>query len=424
MYVIIAPGKSYILYSQANRFTSSTWQDYSHILLSTKRNIDNETDSLQAQYYRNFQKMVESSKLKAGPESVSQSIDWSAHERKMVILNELQYLIESMGLDEIVDGNRTERLALENQLLAEGRNDIDNMSYEKFHSIDADESTNQKMDVILSKLPKDIRREGYQKPAFLDSIWQFNNSNITSLQTNLESVSIENIKKLLLQGPPQHKGPFCPICSLPTTDEELDDFGKCTICKQQELSKPDIHIVSIQDSNKEKRLYNTGDTPAATPYDTAQPVTHASPKIYAPKRAEMLRSYNAPYEQSLQHLDPDGSILDPDDSENNLNNRVTLIEKQFLQMQYRIDAFYYQLENLIKAMHDVQDMLKLQNNGVKIENSDCTAPKKTKSSPKSVAMKRSHPADTSSSISSDSDPDQAEGKKPPGKKPQTNGNKE
>ena len=59
----------------------------------------------------------------------------------------------------------------------------------------------------------------------------FESSPIESAQ----SEALRSLDLLLQAGPPKFDGPMCPVCDHPSDEEELQMFGKCSICHRHEL---------------------------------------------------------------------------------------------------------------------------------------------------------------------------------------------
>lgn len=342
---VIAAVRSYIFYNFQSKLFKLVQPKFGSIFFSANSNIlnTNESDVFHQQFERNFHNIVQGTRVDS-PNVITNTIDWSGHERRLATLNELQYIKATMDSEEILGNDRDTREKFEDQLIAQSRNEIDNIAYG-----DNDEDST-KINLIVSKIQEEIQKNGYEKPAYLDTIWKFdNNSNVVSSRTMQKSVSMENINKLLLQGPPIHNGPFCPVCSLPTTDQELEDFNVCTICKQQELSEPDVHL-SIRYAIKDKKFGNTAAVVDMT--TTAFPTQ----KVYVPKKSSMLRPY--------QELTSAGSIhdLDPDeaaysDNEDSLEAKVAILQEKTIRQEYELDSLRCLVDGLMKRVFELEEII-------------------------------------------------------------------
>lgn len=57
-----------------------------------------------------------------------------------------------------------------------------------------------------------------------------------------QALAYERLVKALDGGPPEHDGPFCPVCMRPASDRELKDYGKCMLCRGDDLTEPNIPL--------------------------------------------------------------------------------------------------------------------------------------------------------------------------------------
>jgi hypothetical protein len=75
-----------------------------------------------------------------------------------------------------------------------------------------------------------------------DSI-EISNPQIDEVLVSPREKAREKLLKQLTEPLPEYDGPSCPFCSRPSTTDELASFkGKCSLCRQEELSEPDINL--------------------------------------------------------------------------------------------------------------------------------------------------------------------------------------
>jgi hypothetical protein len=75
-----------------------------------------------------------------------------------------------------------------------------------------------------------------------DSI-EISNPQIDEVLVSPREKAREKLLKQLTEPLPEYDGPSCPRCSRPSTTDELASFkGKCSLCRQEELSEPDINL--------------------------------------------------------------------------------------------------------------------------------------------------------------------------------------
>jgi len=75
-----------------------------------------------------------------------------------------------------------------------------------------------------------------------DSI-EINSPQIDEVLVGPREKAREKLLKQLTEPLPEYDGPLCPRCSRPSTTDELASFkGKCSLCRQEELSEPDINL--------------------------------------------------------------------------------------------------------------------------------------------------------------------------------------
>ena len=77
----------------------------------------------------------------------------------------------------------------------------------------------------------------------------------------------EKLLKQLTEPLPEYDGPSCPRCSRPSTTDELASFkGKCSLCRQEELSEPDInleHRYRLRDMKERRSAMSSSSTSVA-----------------------------------------------------------------------------------------------------------------------------------------------------------------
>jgi hypothetical protein len=63
------------------------------------------------------------------------------------------------------------------------------------------------------------------------------------------------VMKALSEPFPIHKGPICPVCERPASEEEMSDFKMCSICKADELIEPDVSLSLRYAQNEYDKKY-------------------------------------------------------------------------------------------------------------------------------------------------------------------------
>ena len=76
-------------------------------------------------------------------------------------------------------------------------------------------------------------------------------SSLTSMEERNEERRKENRLRMYAafdEVQPEYEGLLCPKCNSPCDDEEMNDFGKCTFCRQIDLRDPSVHKLQHYDN--------------------------------------------------------------------------------------------------------------------------------------------------------------------------------
>ena len=211
-------------------------------------------------------------------------------------LQEIRELIRSgkFSSSELVGAKTSERTrAREQELIEDARRQVDDEAYEKMgRSEILREPAISKASLLAIK--------NAEEEASSMSGEGFSFSNLSSMKTIFDNKeeAYNRLKKALDEGPPIYEGPECPVCNGATTDEELQEFGKCSFCRAEDLADPSVHLLRHFYSDRAMPSFPpaAGSTPGETKRKSSKKKAENPPEVVTELSLEDPRLHDGCFE--------------------------------------------------------------------------------------------------------------------------------